>query len=262
MSKKRVDIIICTYNNSEYTIPCLGSIALNTEHPYRVIMIDNGSKPKEIAKVNDFLASMEEPFPHLWIFNQQNFGFAKGNNVGIRISDAPMILLLNNDTIVTPGWLGRLVKIAESDKNIGLVGPMNQASHGWQTVKDLQRFAPKLPNMNGRGFMAYQKMLNGMSFTGKHVKKPWLAFYCTLIKRSVLDKVGYLQEKYGYGFAEDNDYCFRAKKAGYACACAIDTIILHYRRTTFESIWPNKGWKELQRHNLQMLINECGRTAI
>ena len=115
-------IILITYNNLIYTKLCLKSILEKTNYPnYEIIIVDNGSTDetkdylKDISQKNDNI---------ICIFNKDNLGFAKANNIGINASNGHYIVLLNNDTIVTKGWISGLIRNLESSDKIGIVGPV------------------------------------------------------------------------------------------------------------------------------------------
>lgn len=217
MNRKLFDIIIPSWNMSEYAINCLLSIKANSFN-YRVIFVDNGSSEDEFEKVNQVLQKM----PHLLIRNETNQGFIKATNAGIMASEAPFIILMNNDTEAVSMWLQKLMNPLMKVKEIGLSGPLTTTVDSWQG-----RF-PK----DRRGFIIRDK---GM-----------LAFFCTMIKREVFEKVGLLDESFGVGFGDDDDYCHRSLKAGYRLALVQDLIIPHHHRSTFKSLYSVEIIKEMQ----------------
>lgn len=217
MNRKLFDIIIPSWNMSEYAINCLLSIKANS-FSYRVIFVDNGSSEDEFEKVNQVLQKM----PHLLIRNETNQGFIKATNAGIMASEAPFIILMNNDTEAVSMWLQKLMNPLMKVMEIGLSGPLTTTVDSWQG-----RF-PK----DRRGFIIRDK---GM-----------LAFFCTMIKREVFEKVGLLDEAFGVGFGDDDDYCRRSLNAGYRLALVQDLIIPHHHRSTFKSLYSVETIKEMQ----------------
>lgn len=75
-----------------------------------------------------------------------------------------------------------------------------------------------------------------------------LAFFCAYIRRRVIQDIGYLSEAYGVGFGDDDDYCFRARRAGYRLGLATNVIVEHAHRTTFKTLFPE--YKQLQERNM------------
>ena len=110
----KVFIIILNWNNWPDVKECLESLKNNDYPNYEVVIVDNDSKEKPQASDGVKV-----------IYNNKNLGFSGGNNVGIKYAlkqDTDYILLLNDDTIVTPDFLSKMVKAAESDSKIGMVG--------------------------------------------------------------------------------------------------------------------------------------------
>ena len=122
MNYPKVSIIILNWNGLEDTIECLESLKKITYPNYEVIVVDNGSKGNDAQMLQERFGD----YIHL-IQNDRNYGFAEGNNIGIRYAldnSAPdYLLLLNNDTVAAPDFLTELIKTAETDANIGIVGP-------------------------------------------------------------------------------------------------------------------------------------------
>jgi radical SAM superfamily enzyme YgiQ (UPF0313 family) len=113
------DIIIPTYENEQYTVNCINSIAASTTPgTYRIIWVDNGS-------VNDSnVRRAIRPLEHIEYKFPTNRGFVDAVNKGIELSDAPAVMLLNNDTLVFPGWLDNLISALYADDTIGIIGPL------------------------------------------------------------------------------------------------------------------------------------------
>jgi len=216
------DIIIPTHNLPEMTVACLRSIRQHTSD-YRVIWVDNGSSEAARGQVLEVLATM----PHSVIMFDTNQGFIKATNAGIRASDAPYLCLLNNDTEVEPAWLERMLSVFQDDPKIGLVGPTTTAQ-SWQNREKVLRQMPS-------SFSPHWLYVHSM-----------LAFFCVLLKREVIDKVGLLSEEYGVGFGDDDDYCRRADEAGFKMALSLDVTVKHHHRTTFRSLYSDQQIRQMQ----------------
>lgn len=120
-------IILLTYNELAYTQACIESIRRNTAQPYELIVVDNGSADGTRA----WLA--QQPDIQL-IANETNLGFAKGANQGLQTATGVNLLLLNNDTVVTAGWLRRLLTHLHAAPSVGLVGPVSNCVSGPQQI--------------------------------------------------------------------------------------------------------------------------------
>lgn len=224
------DIIIPQYNNSEYTINLLHSIRDCTED-YKIILVDNGS---DVTELKATVIELQK-HPHVLYKNPTNLGFIKGTNLGIAASTSDVIVLQNNDTIVEPGWLDKMLLSLE-DPEVGLVGPTTVTAASWQNRENL----PK------EFFFYPSKEIKGM-----------LAFFCVAIKREVITKIGYLSEEFGLGFGDDDDYCERAKNAGYKLVLRTDVTVEHYHRTTFKKYIPN--WQDTQQTNIDFFNQKYGK---
>lgn len=201
-------------------INCLRTIQEHSAD-YRVIWIDNGSPDQ------GYLPMLCE-LPHLLVRNRINQGFVKATNQGLHLSTARYVVLMNNDTEAAPGWLPKLREPLEHQSDIGLCGPRTTAPNSWQGKTPAAPTWTILPT--------------------NHM----LAFFCTMIKREVIEKVGMLDEAYGVGFADDDDYCMRAHRAGFRLALARHLVIKHHHRTTFHEIYGSERVKTMQTVALSM----------
>jgi len=238
-----VSIIVPVYNQLEYTKLCVESIQRYTSFPYELIFVDNGS--------TDGTDKYLKTIPKAKIItNSTNYGFAKACNQGIRIASGDYILLLNNDVVVTEGWLRRMVRCAESDSKIGLVGPVsnyvgssNQLDQAakYSTLEEMGQYAEQIAEKN----------------KGHWVEMPdsdRLVGFCLLIKREVIDTIGLLDERFVLGFFEDDDYCMRAREAGYKLMIAKDVFIHHFGSRTFKG--NNIDVRAVGIHNRKLFNNK------
>jgi len=232
------DIIIPSYNNDELTANCFKSIKQHTkEGAYRIIWIDNGSKDmslpmKQLIGVNRICVH----FP-------TNKGFVGAVNEGLRLSDAPSVCLLNNDTVVTSEWLEKLNKILYANKKLGIVGPLTGygKDNGMDSHHSLSLHSKLLPaDAHNWDFNRLNKELE-MRYSGRTYNIDFVAFLCAVMKREVIDKVGLLDINYAMGMWDDCDYNRSAQKAGYDIALAIDTCIYHRGRSTFNVVEKEEG---------------------
>ena len=212
-------IIVITHNQAEYTRQCLESIAAHTPEPHEIIVVDNNSTDDTRA----YLKSLSQV--HV-IENETNLGFPAAVNQGIRASKGRHILLLNNDVIVTPDWLGRLLNVLQRDPAIGLVGPVTNCASGPQQVPvDYSDFA----GLHDFARRCIQK------YSGQTVPCQRLVGFCLLLRRDLINQIGLLDERFGIGNFEDDDYCRRALVAGFRAAIALDCFIHHFGSVTFRN---------------------------
>jgi len=231
----KVSVIILTYNNLAFNRQCVQSVFKKTAYPnFEVIIVDNMSTDG----TREYLQELDKKgIGNLKIIlNDENKGFAGGNNVGISAAKGDYVLLLNNDTIVTRGWMTSLVKHIENNSVIGMCGPVTNAIGNEAKVK------VRYKNIIGLNEFAY-------NYTWEHIGKEWkdpkvLAFFCILIKRDVIEKCGLLDTSYKVGMFEDDDYAEAVKRVGYNLTIAEDSFVHHFGGATFKKI-QDKKYKEI-----------------
>ncbi len=210
-------IIIVTYNGlHDTTAPCLDSIFKNSGgSDYEVIVVDNNSSDG----TQDYLAELAGRELRLrFIANKTNRGFAGGNNDGIRASSGNFLVLLNSDCLVTPGWIEGLTGPLTGEPRIGLAGPVSNSVGNEQKIFTTGTTVEEIVKEG----MAWVENGRGSLFD-----TDLLGFFCVAMRRDVLEKVGMLDENFGLGFYEDDDYCIRVKRAGYRLVCLEDVFVYH-----------------------------------
>jgi GT2 family glycosyltransferase len=211
----RCDIVIPVWNNLDLTRSCVDSVTKNTDAGYRLIIIDNASD-NETKKYLKQLKDKEGPGV-LLIRNETNLGFIKAVNQGMRLSDAPYICLVNNDTVVTKGWLGEMIKVAENSPRIGLINPSsNTLGQKPENKESVEAYAEGLK----KEAPLFTEIGSAIGF-------------CMLIKREVIDKIGVFDEIYGMGNFEDTDYSRRAIKEGYIAVRSRRAYVFHDEGSSF-----------------------------
>lgn len=208
----KCDIIIPVWNQLEATKECVEAIRKSTDYPYRLIIIDNGSE----VETKSYLEGLKKLIgpDTVIICNEKNLGYVKAVNQALRVSDAPYICIMNNDTVPGTGWLGKLVSFAERHGGIGLMNPLCSG----HLDKTIDEYAEEVA-ANGDRYMEMNQCFG----------------FCTLIKREVVDKIGYLDEAFGFGGYDDTDYSMRASKAGYRCASVHSAYVYHKEHVSFKA---------------------------
>lgn len=206
MSTKPVSLVIPVYNQLDYTRQCLESIARCTEPPYELIIVDNASTDG----TQDFLRDVKATV----ITNRQNLGCAKAWNQGVRASHGDVIGILNNDIVVTKGWIE------------GLLNFMAKADHG--IVSPAAR----------EGHLNYDLDAYAIEFTRSCQAAARAELYgaCLVIKRDVFDRVGLFDEAFAYGGCEDIDFFWRAQAAGFSVGMTGSVLIHHFSMVTQDAI--------------------------
>jgi GT2 family glycosyltransferase/glycosyltransferase involved in cell wall biosynthesis len=220
-----VSVVVLTYNNIEYTRACLKSLERFTNYSnWELIIVDNASTDGSPEFLSEYVGHRETA---KLILNKDNLGFSAGNNAGIKQASGDYVVLLNNDTYVTDGWLFDLIRHFRRDESLGVVGPVTN------NIGNEGRIEINYDSMEG---MAIASRKYVQEHSRELVYVDTAAFYCVAIKRDVIDKVGLLDEAFGRGFFEDDDYCMRARNAGYKVAIADDTFVHHHLSASFSAL--------------------------
>ncbi len=226
MASMLTSIIIVTYNGADTVRRCVESVRQYTKDvPYELIIVDNASADGTPA----YLGTLTDAEVAL---NDENSGFAAGCNQGLRLAKGDYLVLLNPDTVVTEGWLGRLIAHADRHADVGAVGPLSNGTGELQLDPLAETQFEDLEQMQGYA----------LRLAKKNRGKAWdfhrVAGFCILIKREVFESVGELDEQFGIGFYEDDDYCKRILKAGYRNVIARDVFIYHEGGVSFAGLEP------------------------
>ncbi len=238
-------IIIPCKDGLNYTKNCLMSIFTKTKAPFKVIVVDDGSTEEtkiELRKIKNITL----------LENTSNMGFPKSCNVGMRAVKTKYFVLMNNDVEVTKGWLSMLLEVMEKNPELGILGPKTNSVSGPQHD----------PN-------AHYNCNIGLEQYAYEVKKrkppriepfPRIVFFCVLIRSKLYKKIGGLDEKFGLGNFEDDDYCLRAHMSGYKAAIDHNVFVHHYGSKTFSKL--GKGFSDLLIKNKAYFMKKWGSSKI
>ncbi len=203
----KVCCLILSWNDSENTLACLESFKQVSYTNKTVVVIDNGS-------TDDSLAIIQAAFPDIgYLTNGENLMWAGGNNVGLQWvleHDYDYVMLLNNDTIVAPDMLTKLVEYAESDPRSGVLGPkIYYHARGnliWYAGAVVALWRGHLRHLGIRELDTGQ--YDRATETG------YVSGCAMLIRRNVLEEIGLIDTHFTF-YGEDVDYALRARNAGY-----------------------------------------------
>ncbi|MEC0203586.1 glycosyltransferase family 2 protein [Paenibacillus lautus] len=210
---KKTSIIIPTFNGKDLLKDCIYSIKRHTKEPFEIIVVDNGSSDGTVD------ICRQEGVTFISLAN--NIGFPAACNKGLKIATGDTLLLLNNDVIVTRNWLQNMLNCLNSETNIGIVGPLTNYASGKQQIDmpytSLEEMSSQLNEPDAKKWQQVERIV-GM---------------CFLFKRELMDRIGLLDERYSPGHFEDDDYCYRARNAGYTLRIAGDVFVFHHGSASF-----------------------------
>lgn len=221
----KISVIVLTYNNLDLTKACLESLLRWSNYPnIEIIVVDNASTDGSPQYLRELKREHDEIN---LILNEQNLGFAAGNNVGLKVATGDYLVLLNNDTVVTPGWLLTMARHLQANGDIGLIGPVtNNIGNEAKINIAYKSTAEMLP----------QALARTTLHMGQRIPLRTAAFFCVMMPRSVYEQVGLLDENFGRGFFEDDDYCRRVEQLGLRIACAEDVFVHHHLSASFNKL--------------------------
>lgn len=259
MQVPKVAIIILNWNNWKDTIECLESLYKISYLNYDIILVDNSSSDRSVEKIRSYcsgelkvescyvdyelngkpielleytrseietesedetnLLNMNSNKRIFLIKNEKNYGFAGGNNIGIRFALKKLmpdfILLLNNDTVVQKDFLDEMIKAAQADDKIGIVGPLIYYYNQQGKSSEISYAGDKTGKLS---FLLPPFLLPQIYNKARKYNAPMEVIHvqgsCFLVRSEVFKKVGLLDTHF-FLYGEETDFCFRTKKAEY-----------------------------------------------
>lgn len=218
----KVSIIVLCYNQRSFTKACLDSIERFTHYENMEIIVVNNGSTDGTARFLARWSSMRQRTRV--VTNESNLGFAAGNNRGARLATGEYLIFLNNDTFVTDGWVGDLLAHFRRHPKLGLLGPITNRS-GNESVIPIEYANMEQMAVRARSYTASHRW----KLTKPHV----LHWFSVMIPHVVWEQVGELDEGFGIGMFEDDDYTYRVRAAGYEVACAEDVFVHHHHSASF-----------------------------
>ena len=221
-------VVVC-HNNLSYTRLCFDALRRFTAGPLDVALVDNGSTDGTA----EWAGSLSGPDLRVRVVrNRENRGFAPAVNQGLAALRGTDVVLLNNDVVVTRGWLARMREELHADPKRGIVGPLSGNTSFHQRIQTPD-YGDDLEKMHA---LAADLAVRRRGL-GKDV--PGLSGFCMLIRREVIEAIGGFDERFVPGFFEDDDYSLRARRAGFTLRVVRDVYLHHFESRTFRLVVPD-----------------------
>lgn len=244
---RMASIIVVSYGNLSLTKQCLESIFRFTDYPsYEVVVVDNGSSEDTVRG----LQQLEDQYPFTLILLGENKGFAAANNVGMAEARGEYLVLLNNDTIVTFGWLTSLVKVL-GDDSVGIACPCtNSIGNEAQIPVSYESLSDDLQGFAHDRYLAHR---------GEYFDIPMVPLFCAAIRKALYCELGGLDEDYQEGMFEDDDFSRKVIDiGGLRTVCSDEAFVHHFGRAAFSKLDEQK-YKDIFDRNRATFERKWGR---
>jgi GT2 family glycosyltransferase len=238
-------VVVVSFDSLAFTRLCLETVLANTRGPsFELIVVDNASSDGSRLYLEE-LAGRDARVRLL--ANEENAGFPAACNRGLAAAGGDLLVLLNSDTMVAPGWLARLAAHLEGEAD--LIGPVTnrigneaEVAVGYETYGDFLREArSRARERRGEGF--------GIET---------LTMFCLAMKRPAWEAIGPLDESFGVGTLEDDDYSLRARRAGLRLRCAEDVLVHHFGEGSFGNLFREGEYSQLLDRNRRRFEDKWG----
>lgn len=267
-----IDIVVPFYNQSTKLRACLRSLDASLLGDATVYVVNDASESEELAAVQAEIASMKRPVRLL--SHETNRGFRDAVTTGIEAGQGDHVILLNSDTIVTPGFAGLLVEVMQRSPQVAAVAPVSN------TNADLFQYREGFPeNITApgellRAVMGFAKSRRA-AFSGQVTEANYLTGMCLAVDRAAASRAGWFGTDYFHGYFEDLDLCCRLRAAGKQLAIREDCFVYHAGHASYaaaERTWLvpalmnnyrlfSSRWGHMPGHeDLMLLIRAAGQT--
>ncbi len=242
----KISILLVTFNCLDYTKLCLDSVRKNTDYPnFELIIVDNASSDGTVEFLDQFTLAGQDV---IRIKNKANLGFAAANNLGARSASGDYLVLLNNDTIVTAGWLQGLLRHLQKDASVGMVGPVTN------DIGNEARIRVNYPDLAGIDQFAARR---AEKYYGRSFSIRVLALYCAMLSKELYLRLGGLDERFRVGMFEDDDLALKIEREGLHLICAADVFVHHFHAVSFKQL-PYEEMKQIFIENRKKFEDKWG----
>ena len=251
-----VALILVTFNHSDITLDCLQSLAA-LDYPrecLQIIVVDNASS-------DDTVSAIRTRYPEVTLItNQENLGFAAGNNVGLRQAlqtEARYLMLLNNDTVVAPDMLKKLIEVAEGDQHIGMITPV---IYYFDEPHKIWCAGARLERRTGQTWRLRAEEID--SSTPEPVHDVDFASGCALcVRRAAIEQAGMLDARFFFYF-EETEWCVRLARAGYRCTLVPGSQVWHKVSSSIQAGSPRVAYYMTRNRLLFLRLTRPGLSGL
>lgn len=233
----RISVIILNWNNAALTASSIRTLLATNDYPdVEIVCVDNGSEDADRERLDQLLSGTERV---RIVWNPANLGFAGGMNSGVEASTGEILVLLNNDAFIGPGGLN-IVEAHLRDQGVGLLGAVTN----WTGNEARLPIDPK-----SFGEFLRVCLRERSDHAGETADVANIAFFCVALRRSVWERIGSLDDRYGIGMFEDDDYCRRMTQERYKVRIARDWFVYHVGEASFSQLKTSGSYDRLFEEN-------------
>ena len=227
LPRPKVGVVVVSWNGVALTRRCVESVLHDPlADDVDLVLVDNASTDGTPAWLDEIATH-----PRVRVIrNADNCGFAAACNQGLAAAaerSPELLVILNNDLVVTPGWTATLRAHLRADPRIGLIGPVTNNIGNEARIDTRYQDLADMPR---------EQRTRTAAAAGRSFDIPVLAFFCVAMPLDVYRQVGGLDENFGTGFFEDDDYCQRVRRLGRRLVCAEDVFVHHELSASFARI--------------------------
>ncbi|MDX6634543.1 MAG: hypothetical protein QOF06_746 [Solirubrobacterales bacterium] len=240
-------VVVVCHDGLAFTRLCLATVLENSPAAVELVVVDNGSGDG----TSRYLDLHEAREPRLRVLrSDKNLGFPKAANRGIGAARAAVVVLLNNDTVVPPGWLEPLLD-AVADPAVGVAGPVTNRIGTRAEVAANYRTLAELYSWSQEWSRAHRDAIEEIDLA---------AMFCLAMRRQTFERVGPLDEEFGIGLLEDDDYAERVRGAGLRVVCVESSFVHHFGEASFGRLVPSGEREQLLARNRKRFEGKHGRS--
>lgn len=232
LKTRSVAVVICVHDALETTRRCLMSLQENRTFPYEIIIVDDGSN----KKTRHFLDEYNKKYKCKLIRNENARGYTCAANQGLKDVEAEYAVLLNSDTLVTQRWVEKMLACFMKYPLTGIVSPLSNAAsyQSVPVVRDMERGDWMINRLEDGMTLEMMSWIVECASQGICPPVKSLNGFCLMIKKEVIDVIGYLdEENFPIGYGEEVDYCIRARQCGFELRIADNVYIFHEKSKSF-----------------------------
>ena len=227
----RLDVVVPCYGQHKLTHRLLASFAAYAPEWARLVLVDNARGLPQIPRP----PSGRLPRARIEIRNSENLGFVRAVNQGICASDAEYLCIQNNDTEIFRGCYEQLLSDLLA-YDLAAISPVaSEGGSAWLSIDQMQKmwdwYAVDLPERH----IDRARYLREAGWDPGVYAAGMIPFFCTLMPRTTIDRVGLLDPRFGLGLGDDDDYCKRIRDADLKAGFSLSTYVYHKGRATFDA---------------------------